>query len=72
MERKRMKCPETDHVELIDLERTPFGVLIEGCSRFLPRCAVDCSTACAARMDHHRRRSERVRVEGPETLSRVP
>jgi hypothetical protein len=51
MERKRITCPETSHVELIDLERTPLGILIAGCSRFLPRCQMTCTRRCAAFMD---------------------
>lgn len=56
MERKRIMCPETAHLELVDCEPTPLGALITGCSRFLPRSAVECSGECAARMDHRERR----------------
>ena len=62
MERKRITCPETAHLELIDLDRTSLGILIAGCSRFLPRCSIDCSRECAARMDrreHHEPRERR-------------
>ena len=58
MERKRITCPESAHLEEIDVERTSFGILIGGCSRFSPRCAVECETECARRMDrrdHHER-----------------
>ena len=59
MERKRITCPETAHLELIDYEPTPLGALIVGCSRFLPRCAVTCSRECAVRLDHRRYRERR-------------
>jgi hypothetical protein len=59
MERKRITCPETSTVELIDYEPTPLGVLIAGCSRFLPRCSVSCSRECAVRMDGRVRRNQR-------------
>jgi len=59
MERKRITCPETSTLELIDYEPTPLGVLIAGCSRFLPRCAVSCSRECAVRMDGRARRDRR-------------
>jgi len=32
-------CPETAHLEMIDYEDTPFGMVIAGCSRFRPACA---------------------------------
>ncbi|HSK04248.1 MAG TPA: hypothetical protein VK932_23505 [Kofleriaceae bacterium] len=57
MERKRITCPETSHLELIDYERTPLGVVIDGCSRFLPRCAVGCSRLCATMMDRREYRT---------------
>lgn len=51
MERKRITCPETAHLEEVDLERTPLGIVIGGCSRFEPRCALRCTRECARRMD---------------------
>jgi hypothetical protein len=56
MERKRITCPETARLEEIDLEHTPLGTVIAGCSRFSPRCAVECGRECTARMDRHDRR----------------
>ncbi len=55
MERKRITCPETAHLEEIDLDRTPFGTVITACSRFSPTCAVTCARDCAARMDRRDR-----------------
>lgn len=56
MERRRIDCPETQSREVIDFERTPCGVVITGCSRFEPRCAVSCSGACAKLLDERDRR----------------
>ena len=44
-------CPETAHLELIDYEDTPLGMLIRECSRFRPACAITCTRTCAARFD---------------------
>jgi menaquinone-dependent protoporphyrinogen IX oxidase len=56
VERKRITCPETAHLEEVDLESTPLGILVAGCSRFEPRCDVQCARECARRMDHRDRR----------------
>jgi hypothetical protein len=55
MERKIVDCPETQKREEIDFERTPCGIVIAGCSRFEPRCAVACGARCAAVLDRDRR-----------------
>lgn len=65
MEHKRITCPETAHLEEVDLERTPLGTVVAGCSRFSPRGAVDCTRACAARMD---RRDNRDRDDHTERI----
>jgi hypothetical protein len=67
VERKRITCPETAHLEEVDLEPTPLGIVVVGCSRFEPRCEVQCTRECARRMDHRERydaddRGERVLV----------
>ncbi len=56
MERQRITCPETAKHEEIELERTPCGVVITGCSRFQPCSAVECTRACAVRLDRRDRR----------------
>jgi hypothetical protein len=56
MDRKRITCPETAHLEEVDLERTPYGHVIAGCSRFQPACAVQCAGECARRLDRRDRR----------------
>jgi Flavodoxin domain len=67
VERKRITCPETAHLEEVDLEPTPLGMVVTGCSRFEPRCEVQCTRECARRMDRRDRydvdqRGERVLV----------
>jgi len=67
MESKRITCPESGHLETIDYERTPCGIVIDACSRFDPACAVGCGAECARRLDlrdrlHVEDRSERVLV----------
>jgi menaquinone-dependent protoporphyrinogen IX oxidase len=64
MERKRITCPETGHLEEIDVERAPAGLLIDGCSRFQPRSALACTRECAKRMD----RREHLDIEGHERI----
>jgi hypothetical protein len=54
-------CPETAHLELIECEETPFGLVIARCSRFRPADAVECPRTCAARLD---RRDEPTQVLG--------
>lgn len=63
MERKRIICPETGHEEEIDIERTPHGAVITGCSRFDPRRAVTCGGPCAVVIDRDDRRDVDDRTE---------
>jgi hypothetical protein len=44
-------CPETAHLEMIEVEDTPYGYVIAACSRFRPPDCVECPRTCAARMD---------------------
>ena len=55
MECKHIICPETAHREQIDYESTPVGLIILGCSRFQPRCNVECARACARKIDRRER-----------------
>jgi hypothetical protein len=57
--KKLVTCPETAHLEQIDFDLHPLGVLIHECSRFSPSCDVRCSRTCAARMDQRARLSSR-------------
>lgn len=50
IERKRITCPESGHLEEIELERTPLGLLVTGCSRYGER-PIGCPRECARRMD---------------------
>ena len=65
MERKLITCPGSAHLEEIEIERTPFGIVIASCSRFNPPCEVTCARDCAARMDR------RDRLHAPDTRERV-
>lgn len=51
MERTLVTCPETGCPERVELERTPVGTVVEGCSRFSPHETVTCSRRCAATID---------------------
>lgn len=44
-------CPETAHLEQIDYDDHPLGMLIRACTRFGPACALRCQRTCAARLD---------------------
>lgn len=43
-------CPESAHLETIDIERTPRGLRIVRCSVF-GDCPVSCPHTCAARLE---------------------
>ena len=51
MELRVVTCPETAHLELIECEDTPFGMLIVSCSFFRGTCVLECPRTCAARLD---------------------
>lgn len=57
MPSKLVTCPESAHLEEIEYEETPLGMLVTSCTRFTPPCAVDCRRYCTALLDR-RRRSE--------------
>lgn len=46
-----LTCPETAHLEMIEYDETPFGMVVVACSRFRPACAITCPRTCAARLD---------------------
>jgi hypothetical protein len=50
MERRAITCPHTAHLEVIDHERSPLGMLVTGCTRFAPG-DVRCNRECARRFD---------------------
>jgi hypothetical protein len=55
MERKLVTCPETAHLEQIEYESSPCGMLIASCTRFDPPGEVNCARECAARFDRKSR-----------------
>jgi hypothetical protein len=59
MPRTRVTCPETAHLETVELEHHPLGTLIAACSRFAPSGVPACSRSCAGLMDR------RARLAGP-------
>lgn len=56
---KRVTCPESAHLEMIEFEDTPLGMLIASCTRggFL-----DCPRTCAARLDRRDRAFDELAV----------
>ena len=56
MTNKLVTCPETGHLERLELEATDDGIVIESCSRY-PGGEPACERECARRMDR-RARSE--------------
>jgi hypothetical protein len=75
VDRKLVTCPETAHLEEIEYDTTPCGMLITECSRFQPHAHVECTRLCAARLDRRRRDSERdleLQDEGDTETDREP
>jgi hypothetical protein len=56
VERCLVLCPETAQPEEVELERTPCGAVIARCSRFEALGGVECTRACAVRLDERDRR----------------
>ncbi len=48
-------CPESAHLESIEYDDHPLGMLIVSCTRFSRACSVTCNRICAARLDDRRR-----------------
>jgi len=61
-------CPETAHLEQIDYDDHPLGMLIRACTRFEPACAMRCQRTCAARLD---RKSRELPPDGDDTSVRM-
>ena len=55
MPSKLVTCPETAHLEEIEYDDHPLGMLIRACSRFAPPCAIGCERRCAMLLDRKRR-----------------
>jgi menaquinone-dependent protoporphyrinogen oxidase len=62
-ERKPVTCPETGHLEQVEFERTPSGLVVVGCSRYRD-ADLACPRECARRMDCR----ERANVEDRERV----
>jgi hypothetical protein len=65
---KPITCPEFAHLEMIVYEDTPFGMLIDACTRFEPGCPLTCARTCAARLDRRVRSDEVTLHVGDTTL----
>ena len=63
-------CPESAHLEEIEYDAHPLGLLITSCTGFSPPCSVSCERTCAARMDRRRRRDESL-ADDDETLVNI-
>ena len=48
-------CPETAHLEQIEYDDHPLGMLLHSCTRFEPACRVRCERTCAALLDRKHR-----------------
>jgi len=66
MASKLITCPETAHLELIEYQSHPLGLLIDACSRFRAPCDVTCARTCAVRLDR------RAQLCGETTSAEVP
>jgi hypothetical protein len=75
MSYRLLTCPETAHLEMIEQEIHPLGLLVVACSRFRPSCVVDCARTCARRLDRQARRGDsdnEATVEDDVTLDDQP
>lgn len=69
MASKLITCPESAHLEQIEYEDHPLGMLIIACTRFNPSCEVTCARLCAARLDRKRRAELEDEPTDPDELS---
>jgi hypothetical protein len=44
-------CPESGHLEKVDVLLSPLGVLVRRCSAFPAGCPMTCRRTCAAHLD---------------------
>lgn len=56
---KLVTCPESAHLEEIEMIDTPVGLLVQRCSAFADGLP-DCPRTCAARLDQKARRRKRL------------
>jgi len=71
MATRLITCPETVHLEQIEYEDHPLGLLITACTRFEPACAVDCPRTCAARFDRRRMTASDFMLDDDEPVTQV-
>lgn len=69
MSYRPITCPESAHLEMIELVEDPLGLLVIGCTRFRPPCAVECARTCTARLD---RRARLARGTAPPMRAEPP
>ncbi|MEO6773709.1 MAG: hypothetical protein ABI467_11930 [Kofleriaceae bacterium] len=62
MASRTITCPETAHLETIDYETSPVGMLIRTCSGHQTTREATCPRTCAARLDKRDRSSFVVEV----------
>ncbi|HET9623408.1 MAG TPA: flavodoxin domain-containing protein [Kofleriaceae bacterium] len=62
-DKRRITCPETGHLEEVEIERSPLGLVVIGCSRY-PDESLGCPRECARRMD----RREHLAVEDRDRI----
>ncbi|MBL0217947.1 MAG: hypothetical protein IPQ07_29215 [Myxococcales bacterium] len=62
MASRMVTCPESAHLERIEYETSPFGMLIRTCSGHRSGCEDSCPRTCAARFDRRDRSSFVVEV----------
>ncbi len=66
MAKMLVTCPETAHLEEIDYDLDPLGMLIHGCTRYCPRSHLVCGRTCAARFDQRARTDRTARMDPNE------
>jgi len=65
---KLVTCPESGHLELVEVHDHPLGLLISDCSRWR-ECGSACARTCAARMDRRMRGLEPGDLEVGDTTA---
>lgn len=71
MATRLITCPETVHLEQIEYEDHPFGLVITACTRFKPACAVACPRTCAARFDRRRMTASDFLLDEDEEVTQI-
>ena len=70
---KLVTCPESAHLEMIVYEDSPFGMLVDACTRFQPGCPMTCPRTCASRIDKRDRELAEIHIGDTTTFElRLP